>query len=180
MALFKTAKRNQVRPTQGERAARALDLLCGLAGYWEGVRREWNPDEGGLRENDRTLSTLYELNLDGTHLIAHTNVSGDVASLHNFDVWGRDDASAELVRTVFSDGLRHSNAYAVSSLKTGRDPKVWQLVLETISWDEGRPCEIRHQITRSNSRLDLKVERRLISSGMEYENMSQAKLTRKR
>lgn len=180
MALFKTAKRKKTNPARQDRAATALGLLSGLVGYWEGARRDWDPDLGRLREADKAVNALFELNLGGTHLIAHMDMARGEATRRNFDVWGRDAATCELVRTVFTDGLRQSDTFAVTSVDTGRDPRVWKLVLDTISWDEGRPCEIRYQISRVNRNLDMRVDRRLISSGMKYEKVSHIKLARKR
>ena len=62
----------------------------------------------------------------------------------------------------------------------GYDVAAEEFPEETISWDEGRPCEIRYQISRVNRSLDMRVDRRLISSGMRYEKASHTKLTRKR
>ena len=180
MALFKTAKRKKTNPARKDRATTALGLLSGLVGYWEGARRDWNPDQGRLLEADKVVNTLFELNLDGTHLIAHMDMANEEAARRNFDVWGRDAMSCELIRMVFTDGLRQSDTLGVASINVGRDPRIWKLVLETISWDEGRPCEIRYQISRVNRSLDMRVDRRLISSGMKYEKVSHTKLTRKR
>lgn len=180
MALFKTAKRKKANPAREDRATVALGLMYGLVGYWEGARRDWDPDQGRIREADKAASALFELNLDGTHLITHMDMVNDEAGRRNFDVWGRDAVSCELVRTVFTDGLRQSEALGVTSIDTRRNLRVWKLVLETISWDEGRPCEIRFQISRVNRNLDMRVHRRLISSGMKYEKVSHIKLTRKR
>lgn len=179
MALFKTAKRKKENSAKEDRATIALGLLTGLVGHWQGVRRDWDPDQGGLREADKVVSALFELNLDGTHLIAHMDMANEEGRLRNFDVWGRDGDSCELVRTVFTDGLRQSEALGVTLIDVGRDPRVWKLVLETISWDEGRACEIRFQISRVNRDLDMRVDRCLISSGMKYEKVSHIKLTRK-
>lgn len=180
MALFKTVKRKNANPVRQDKAARALGLLFGLVGYWEGVRRDWDPDQRRLREADKAVNAVFELNLAGTHLIGHMDMANEVATRRNFDVWGRDAASCELVRTVFTDGLRQSVALGVASIDTGRAPRIWKLVLEAISWDEGRPCEIRYQVSRVNRNLDMRVDRRLICSGAKYEKVSHIKLTRKR
>lgn len=183
MPLFKTAKRKKAAPAPENKAELALDLLCGLDGYWYGVRREWDPDRsdgaGSVTHDDKDVRMLFELNLEGTHLITHTDTAGTTVNVRNFDVWGHDATSEELIRTIFIDGARQINAFAVGAIEEGRDRRIWRLVLETVSWDEGRPCEIRYEISRSRGHLDLKFKRRLINKGSNYQMVSRVKLVRR-
>lgn len=183
MPLFKTAKRKEAAPEPENKAELALDLLCELDGFWYGVRRDWDPDRSGAQasgaHDDTDVRMLFELSLEGTHLIAHTDIEGTKVNVRNFDVWGHDAASKELIRTIFVDGARQINAFAVVAIEEEHDAKVWRLALETVSWDEGRPCEIRYEISRSKGHLDLKFKRRLINEGSNYQMVSRVKLVRR-
>lgn len=184
MALFKTAKRSRSPQGKKDRAASALDLMAGLCGYWTGRRRVVDPDErvtsASPVEARSDFSVLFELSPEGTHVIAHNDGRSAKRDAENFDVWGPDATTGELVRTIFTDGARQSNAYEISRLETNRRRDAWHIVMETVSWDEARPCEIRYEMSRNRKQLNLALSRRLISQGTDYELVSRANLVRQR
>lgn len=120
----------------------------------------------------------FELNPERTHVIAHNEVSGQQGCHQTFDVWGREAGSGELFRTIFADGARQTSIYDISRLDLGRARRTWRIVVETVSWDEARPCEIRYEMSRANNQLDLRLARRLINHGADYELVNRAILTR--
>lgn len=182
MALFRKAQRKRSPRAEEDRASVALDLLTGLCGAWTGVRCDYDPDQrvtsAGGAEVRRSLRVEFELNPAGTHVIAHNEVSGRQHRNRNFDVWGRQASTGELFRTIFADGARQTSIYNISRLDLGRARRTWCLVMETVSWDEARPCEIRYELSRARNQLDLKLTRRLINHGADYELVNRAILTR--
>lgn len=184
MAWFRKAQRKGSPRAEKDRASVALDLLTGLCGSWTGTRCDYDPDQrvtGADRtEVRRSLRVDFELNPEGNHVIAHNEVGGQRRRNRNFDVWGRQASTGELFRTIFADGTRQTSVYDASRLDLGRDRRTWHLVMETVSWDEARPCEIRYELSRARNQLDLKLSRRLISHGADYELVSRASLNRAR
>lgn len=182
MALFKTAKRRRSRQGDEDRAIVTLDLLTGLCGYWTGTRREFDADEratGASRAETRgSFCVTFELNPERTHVISHNEGTRPGQRVQNFDVWGREASTGELVRTIFTNGARQTNAYDISQLDCDRRRSTWRLVMETVSWDEGRPCEIRYEISRERNHLHLRLSRRLISQGAGYRLVVQANLVK--
>ncbi len=183
MALFRKAHRKRSPRAEEDRASVALDLLTGLCGAWTGVRCDYEPDQrvtgAGDTEIKRSLCVEFELNPERTHVIAHNEVSGRQGRHQTFDVWGREEGAGELFRTIFADGARQTSIYNIARLDLGRDRRTWRIIVETVSWDEARPCEIRYEMSRNRDRLDLKLTRRLISHGVGYELVSRAVLARK-
>lgn len=183
MALFKTSKRKQNRAKEPP-AFRALDLLIGLGGVWSGVRQDFDPDDRILAAaptgESRDFCVEYELNPEGTHVIVHNEVSAGGRIDQTFDVWGLGAGADELIRTAFSSGTRQSSAFEIKSLDTERTGRTWHMILETVSWDDGRPCEFRYELSRGSNRLEIRVSRCLINEGPVYEVLSQARLTKVR
>ena len=182
MALFRKAHRKRSPRAEEDRASVALDLLTGLCGIWTGVRCDYDPDQrvtgaGGV-EIRRSLCVEFELNPERTHMIAHNEVSGQQGCHQTFDVWGREAGSRELFRTIFADGARQTSIYDIARLDLGRDRRTWRMIVETVSWDEARPCEIRYEISRTRNQLSLRLARRLINHGPDYELVNRASLTR--
>lgn len=182
MALFKKTQRRPPTRRREDRATAALDLLTGLCGFWAGVRSDFDPDQrlvsSGSEKTKRRFRVDFELNPEGTHIIAHNEVNGEVRTARNFDVWGRDASTGELFRTVFANGIRQTNIYNISSLERDRNRHIWRIVMETVGWDEGRPCEFRYEISRTRNQLSLRLNRRLISHGAGYELVSHVSLTK--
>lgn len=182
MALFRKAQRKRSPRAEEDRASVALDLLTGLCGAWTGVRCDYDPDQrvtsAGRAEIRRSFCIEFEFNPERSHVIAHNEVSGQHGCHQTFDVWGREAGSGELFRAIFADGARQTSIYNISRLDLGRARRTWCLVMETVSWDEARPCEIRYEILRNRDQLDLKLTRRLINHGADYELVSRAILTR--
>lgn len=182
MALFRKAQRKRSPRTEEDRVSVALDLLTGLCGVWTGVRCDYDPDQrvtrAGSAEVRRSLRMDFELNPERSHVIAHNEVSGQQGCHQTFDVWGREAGSGELFRTIFADEARQTSIYDIARLDLGRDRRTWRIIVETVSWDEARPCEIRYEMSRLHNQLDLNLTRRLINHGADYELVNRAILTR--
>lgn len=183
MALFRKVQRKPQTRQREDRAVAALDLMMDLQGRWAGPQSSFDPDErksgAQLLELRKFLCMDFDICPEGTHLIAHSKVRGETPLARHFDVWGQDERTRELVRTTFAHGNRQTNIYDVSSLEANRSRRCWSIVLDTVSWDEGRPCEFRYELCRNGSQVKLKLDRRLINQATDYEPVNRASLIRK-
>lgn len=173
MGLFrKSAKSGQTRQTS--RAEWTVSALRSLYGAWAGTVRDWDPDYGDHVDRKVGLRIGEE---DASHLCFHYWVSEGRKTHRFFDVIGLDARDDELTCSRFADEAREAHFFRIADCEVGPARGDFSVILETTSWAEARPCEIRWLITRSGKELTLTTERALIGGVGDFQKVSEMKLT---